>query len=366
MITVSHFRYIFVHGLSGWGSYDAAYRRMPYWGMRGGDLMPFLQEKGFDCYAASVAPTGSAWDRACELYAQLAGTRADYGEAHSRKYRHERFGRDYSDCPLIPVWDDQTRLVLLGHSFGGATVRMFSELLAHGEEEERRVSDPRTISPLFAGGMEKRIHSLVTLASPMNGTTAYDMFQDPDFDPDTVRVPWWSRILARMMSRGTREKDDGRDARDNANYDMHLDRAAELNARLGMLPGVYYFSVPCSASVRQADGTYKPVRGIEPLFAARSRQIGAYSGRTAGGMIVDESWRENDGLVNTASAGAPTGAPSKPLDKTNIESGMWNVFPVLNGDHMWLQGGLLHPHDIRGFYLELLTLIDGLSDGEGT
>ena len=28
--------FIFVHGLSGWGSYDKTYRRMPYWGMRGG------------------------------------------------------------------------------------------------------------------------------------------------------------------------------------------------------------------------------------------------------------------------------------------------------------------------------------------
>ena len=56
-------QYIFVHGLSGWGSYDAAYRRMPYWGMRGGDLMAWLRDQGFDCRAASVAPTGSAWDR---------------------------------------------------------------------------------------------------------------------------------------------------------------------------------------------------------------------------------------------------------------------------------------------------------------
>jgi len=34
-------------------------------------------------YAASVAPNGSAWDRACELYAQLSGTRVDYGKAHT-------------------------------------------------------------------------------------------------------------------------------------------------------------------------------------------------------------------------------------------------------------------------------------------
>jgi hypothetical protein len=43
-------------------------RKMPYWGMRGGDLIAYLNEKGFESYAASVSPFGSAWDRACELY----------------------------------------------------------------------------------------------------------------------------------------------------------------------------------------------------------------------------------------------------------------------------------------------------------
>ena len=35
-------KYIFVHGLSGWGTYDKAYKRMPYWGMRGGDLVGYF------------------------------------------------------------------------------------------------------------------------------------------------------------------------------------------------------------------------------------------------------------------------------------------------------------------------------------
>ncbi len=357
---MSGLRYVFVHGLSGWGSYDRAYRRMPYWGMRGGDLMAYLRKNGFDCHAASVAPTGSAWDRACELYAQLAGTRTDYGAAHSRECRHERFGRDFSGCPLIPEWRDDTRLVLLGHSFGGTTVRMFSELLAHGDANERAVTAPEDLSPLFAGGMEKRVHSVVTLASPMNGTTAYDMFRDTDFDPQSVRVPLRSRILAWMMSKGTRAKTDGRDERDNANADMYIDRAREINARIATLPGVYYFSVPCAFTDKLADGTHRPRRGIEPLFAARSRQIGVYTGRTAGGMAIDETWRENDGLVNTVSAAVPIGAPSKPLDREHVEAGLWQVFPVLAGDHMWLQGGLLHRHDIRAFYLDLLTMIRGL------
>ena len=359
MTAVSGLRYIFVHGLSGWGSYDRVYRRMPYWGMRGGDLMPFLRAHGFDCCAASVAPTGSAWDRACELYAQLTGTRVDYGEAHSRRCRHARFGRDFSGCPLIPEWNADTRLVLLGHSFGGTTVRLFAELLANGDPEERRTASPGTLSPLFVGGAGERVHSVVTLASPMNGTTAYDMFRDPCFDPAGIRVPLRSRILARMMSRGTREKPDGRDESDNANADMHLDRAAAINARIATLPYIRYISVPCSFTDPQPDGTHRPRRGIEPLFTARSTQIGAYAGRTEGGMEVDESWHENDGLVNTVSASVPAGAPWKPLDRENLEPGLWNVYPTVNGDHMWLQGGLLHRHDIRSFYLDLLTLIGG-------
>ncbi|MDE6412905.1 MAG: hypothetical protein K2K42_03285 [Eubacterium sp.] len=65
----TNYKYVFVHGLSGWGSYDSTNKFLKYWGMFGGDLLGYLNEQGFDCYAASVDPQGSAWDRACELYA---------------------------------------------------------------------------------------------------------------------------------------------------------------------------------------------------------------------------------------------------------------------------------------------------------
>lgn len=349
--------FIFVHGLSGWGSYDRVNRWMPYWGMRGGDLIAWLRQQGFDCYAASVAPAGSAWDRACELYAQLAGSRVDYGKAHSEIYRHARFGRDFSACPLIPEWREDTKLVLLGHSFGGATVRLFSELLAHGDAAE---TEAGADSPFFRGGMGGSVHSVVTLASPSNGTTAYDLFSDPAFDPAGVRVPWWSRAFTLMMSLCTKPKTDGRDERDYAGFDMHVDNALALNQRIPTLPQVYYFSVPCSFTQKGKDGVHKPRKGIEPQFAVRSRQIGAYTGKTTGGVELDESWRENDGLVNTVSATAPSGAPSKPLDESHIVPGVWNVFPTVEGDHMWLQGGLVHRHDIRDFYLKMLRMIDRL------
>lgn len=96
----------------------------------------------------------------------------------------------------------------------------------------------------------------------------------------------------------------------------------------------------------------------------RSCQIGAYKGKTAGGLDIDESWRKNDGLVNTISSVSPSGAPFKPLDRDDIRPGIWNVLPLIDGDHMWLQGGLLHKHDIRAFYLELLCMIEKIYDRE--
>ena len=108
--------YVFCHGLNGWGQYDEQYDKKPYWGGSSGDVVASWRGRRLDAVAASVAPQGSAWDRACELYAQIAGVRTDYGQAHSSAFGHERFGRDFTGQPLISSWDDETRLVLIGHS----------------------------------------------------------------------------------------------------------------------------------------------------------------------------------------------------------------------------------------------------------
>ena len=85
--------------------------------------------------------------------------------------------------------------------------------------------------------------------------------------------------------------------------------------------------------------------------------MGRYRGKTKGGVVLDESWWENDGRVSTISETAPFGAPQTPLDKNHLRVGMWNVYPAYHGDHMSLQGGLLKKHDIRGFYEEMLEMI---------
>ena len=64
---------IFVHGLSGWGSYDLADKAMPYWGMSGGNLMTYLNARGYDCRSASVTATASAWDRGYSMIMDAKG-----------------------------------------------------------------------------------------------------------------------------------------------------------------------------------------------------------------------------------------------------------------------------------------------------
>lgn len=333
----TNYAYVFVHGLMGWGSYDAQYKIMPYWGMFGGELMSKLNDKGYDCYAASVAGTKSAWDRACELYAQLTGTVVDYGEEHSARCSHERFGEDFTGRALIEKWDEENKINLLGHSFGGATIRVFASLMAKGSEAEMKTTDKEDISPFFTGGKEDWIYSLTSLAAPHNGTSSYNTGgEDPAPTTDAEK--------------------------DTASYDMYIDNALELNKTIYTSKKTYYFSIPCSATVKNEDGTYSAIEDrMEFLFVGSANEMGKFTGKTRGGFEIDETWLENDGLVNTISAAAPSSAPAKSYNANNVSKGIWNIMPTYQGDHMSLQGGFFKVNtDVEDYYTKHLNMINCL------
>ena len=327
----TNYPFVYVHGLSGWGSYDALNRVLPYWGLLGGDMIKNLNRCGFTCRSASVDPNGSAWDRACELYAQLSGTRVDYGKVHSASCGHARFGKDYSKKRLVDDWSADAKLNLVGHSFGGTTIRMLAELMASGSETERAATDRADLSPLFAGGKADWIYSVTTLASPTNGTTAYG-FGDPETEvPD----------------------------HDSAAYDMYIDNAMALNETLHARSCTFYFAIPCSVTERAADGTYQPDKAIcEKRQLASAAHMGRLTGVTPKGYTVDERWLDNDGAVNTISAGAPFNEPSVRLDKNSIRPGVWNVTETQRGDHMALIGDLVKSKNIRVFYADWMEMIN--------
>lgn len=351
-------KYVFVHGLSGWGSYDAMNEFIPYWGLTGGSIIRYLNNHGYESYAASVDPTGSAWDRACELYAQLSGTRVDYGAAHSMAAGHERFGEDFTGRALIKNFD-ASRVALIGHSFGGATIRLFSEILKNGSYEERSYTDESDLSPFFQGGHGNNLLAIVTLAAPTNGTTAYDLYEDENFDRSAVYIPDEYEKNSDAVSKSTRAVPDGRQSYDYASFDMHIDNALAMNERITTFEDVYYLAYPCYSTVQNADGSISPDPEItENLFLKGATYMSCYTGTTKGGFTIDESWQPNDGLVNTISAGAPIGAPNtKYVEGATIIPGQWYIMPAYHGDHMSLQGGLTKRTNVKPFYLELVKMI---------
>ncbi len=350
------YAYVFVHGLNGWGEYDRMDHLISYFGSFTGSLMRNLRARGLHCYAASVDPVDSAWDRACELYAQLTGTLTDYGAVHSARCHHARYGRDFTGRPLIDAFDETHKVNLLGHSFGGATVLIFLELMRGGDAQERSGTPQEDLSPLFAGGKADWIYSLTALAAPLNGTTVYEM-TNPETKsnlgmgnfPGQAGRDWFNHIF----------KTD-RPFEDTAAYDMQVDRAIELADACETVDSVYYFSVPCAYSRVANNGNSVPLAGMVPMFLLTSKAIGMFRGVTAGGVVLDESWQENDGLVNTISELAPFHAPQQPLDLSHIEPGIWNIFPTLHADHMMFNGGFLRPTDIRNYYIDYIQMINTL------
>src|SRR6056297_2497134 len=142
---------IFVHGFMGFGSNSETGLSFPYWGGTV-DLEDRLRSSGFEVYTAEVGPVSSNWDRACELYAYIKGGVVDYGKAHSKKYGHGRYGEYYPG--VYPEWGSHRSVHLVGHSMGGQTARLLTELLAQGDPDEiaaGEVAGPGGLSDLFSG-----------------------------------------------------------------------------------------------------------------------------------------------------------------------------------------------------------------------
>ena len=331
---------VYVHGLMGWGTRDQIYAVTPYWGLTS-DLMPYLTSKGYESYAASVGPLSSAWDRACELYAQLTGTTVDYGAAHAAEYGHARYGGTY-DKPLFEGWSADKKINLVGHSFGGATIRLFLDILADGSAQEQAAAkaDGTEVSPFFQGGKADWVYSLTTLAAPHNGTTFLECCGDMTQFAAEVSTTM-AKLLGISDFKGVYDfqleqfgfyRKDGETVlealdrvlhsdflshNDNVFRDLTIDRALELNDDIEIQPNVYYFSYAGDKTRQSAlTGERTSAADMTPLFVPFANQMCSYYNQTtAGGFQIDKSWAPNDGLVNTVSALYPTNSAGKCLTK---------------------------------------------------
>lgn len=389
--------YIFIHGMLGFGEDEAIYKVAPYWGMLSGSIVGMLRKEGKQAYAPTISSLGSAWDRACEIYAQIVGGTVDYGKAHSEKYGHERYGRTYEKA-LVPDWgqlDEQGRLNkihILGHSFGGATVRMFSQLMAFGDPDEVASTDPSDISPFFTGKKGDWLQSVTTVAGPHNGTTVissigpllpilkgitffgfagimdntpankyYDMCldhwgitSDPRKEPNPANMLKIGKMLKAMNSK------------DNLYYDLSLAGARELNKTFEANPDAYLFSISTSNSIVTPNGNHRMKASTFIPFWLTGNLVGSAKYDKTIGEELDDTWLESDGCSNTASALHPEDEPFTYYADNHGEAkrGIWNVMPVYQGDHMDVVGGSVRaavtPYYVTNFYKNFLNILENL------
>jgi len=362
--------FVFVHGLNGFGD-DSDNPAVSYWGGTAGTLLPALREQGTMCFAPSGNPMGSAWDRACELYASLAGGIVDYGAAHSAACGHERFGTDDGE-PLFADWGtvdengNLRKVNLIAHSFGGAAVRMLCALLQNGAPEEQTLSGA-DCSPLFMGGKGDWVFSVTCLAAPHNGTSLLTIL---DVNP---LISSLASLLSRdsmdgILSRlgftwggmGIGEVLRAAKTMDTAYYDLTLPGAKAVNALTGSLcPETYLFSYP-------VDGTEngKPNSDMTTLYHPLGWLMGNFTSPENG---IDDAWKPNDCLVNTISATYPFGEPNQAvadpaaLAPDSLKPATWYVLPTVRGDHGSVIGLGRSMDQTLPLYTEIIRRVDELS-----
>ena len=390
--TMDGYPFVYIHGLFGWGAQEGIDKVVPYWGATSCHLMKELNDLGYESYAVSIGSMSSNWDRVCELYAALTGTRVDYGVAHSKSHNHARYGRDY-EKPLVEGWGEMDKdgkikkLNLVGHSFGGVTARTLAYLLEFGSKAEQEATDPDDISPLFTGGKKGLINSIVTICAPHDGTTLAYFFEHTHTVKFCETLCFgYAGIMGRTALNGfvdfhleqfdlsavpkkykhpkTSFKDSFKNVmaiKDKAMDDLYPDGAKAINDEIGILDDVYYFSYAYDTSRKSYFGDfYVPKAATNPGLRIFSRSMGHFKENDVTDYPVDSTWLPNDGMVSVVSALHPSDEPYQAYNPSDVKKGIWNVMPVRHGDHGTAIGLFKSKEYTVDFYIGINNMVNAL------
>ena len=374
---------VLVHGFLGFGPDEML--GYNYWG--GFDsLQESLEGEGYTVFVAAVGPVSSSWDRACELYAQIKGGQVDYGRGHSAHYRHDRTDPLKSYSGFYPQWDSDHPIHLIGHSQGGQTVRALAQLLEQGHPAFHQVgySADNEASLLFQGGNSGWIKSITTISTPHDGTSlavgidlipfaqdfilavasAIGLFGDDviyDFklgqfglvrDPgESLYEYFWEVANSAVF----------KDTRDSSAWDMDpLLGVFEFNGWVTARSDIYYFSYSTEQTFRlYPTNNHAPEIGMNLALAPATWFMGSYKQG-----LIDSSWFENDGVVNTISMSGPKSGSSDvilPFDNQYMYKGAWNDMGLLSLDHGDIIGILPYPGEVPPGYASLKSWYSDLA-----
>lgn len=393
---------VLVHGFIGWGRSEMSVGNVTLYHWGGfTDIQEELKADGNVVYTAEMGPFSSNWDRVCELYAQVMNNPViDYGKVHSEKFNHDRFKPNPLYDPNGGDWfNGKEKIHIICHSMGASTSRMFVDLLEDGSIEEMNAGYA-DISPLFDATQDTTglVHSVTTIAGINNGTTLanciseliptvqelvagigamaggfdcdnpiYD-FKMGQFGLDRKDNEDWLAYLERVRSSSIWQTDDV------CLYDLKPTGMHEINGWVEAHPNVYYFSYTTEQTYRRswpAPHYQLPRIDMFPVLMPLGLMIGTYSGTLDYGIVIDSSWWENDGVVNTKAQKYPFLNSMDMVMEYNgtPQIGMWNHMGLLDSDHWDIMGcgfeGITGPYGTKNglmqFYNDLASLLHSLN-----
>uniref|UniRef100_M4BJ57 Lipase-like C-terminal domain-containing protein n=1 Tax=Hyaloperonospora arabidopsidis (strain Emoy2) TaxID=559515 RepID=M4BJ57_HYAAE len=364
---------VLVSGFSGWGRDELSGFR--YWGGSQGDFQNDLTARGYTVFTAAVGPLSSNWDRACELYALIKGGQVDYGQNHSATHNHLRYGRNYTG--LYTKWGtinsngSINKVHLVGHSMGGQTARMLTQMLEHGTSGAPIEEDPSS-HPLFSGG-KSWVHSITTISTPNQGTTLADgiaeiaesvidliafaysvfgslgssaeLFYDVKLDHwgisskqpgETLRMYFHRIFSSRIFDPGFR---------DVCLWSLSTSGAKEEATWVKTLGDVYYYSYTNVATFDTRDWFFRKIslpHRMSVMLILKPFAV-FLGGRYAPDKLkLPTEWQPNDGLVNSISM-ASDGIGGVVAFTGSSQLGKWNVLPQIDRlDHLGILGNTIH------------------------
>jgi len=388
---LNNYPFVLVHGFAGFGEDEAITKLFPYFGMWNGNINKLYKNLGTECHTPSIGGLSSAWDRACELYANIVGGRVDYGKVHSEKNGHKRYGRTYK--AMVPNWGKLDangkiqKINLITHSFGGPTTRLFIELAVNGSKEEMEGTPANELSGLFTGGKENWVHSITTLASANQGISALYALEKV--------APAISRALLKGCSAlghtpFIKLYDFGLDQFDITNEpsmklefkinndgienylssedcvlnDLYIHKARERMKNFQTYDSIYYFAY-AGCRTKPLTKIKKHVPKSKMFFPLKLLGLieGFYTNDVADEthVVVTDEWLPNDGVVNTITAIAPeTERHEDFVSNKGCKPGIWYRMPIEEKDHFSYMGVGERPDVYWNFFYDILYRVSNL------
>ncbi|KAJ3239588.1 hypothetical protein HDU78_002767 [Chytriomyces hyalinus] len=416
----SNYPTVFLHGILGWGEATPLFGSVYYFGGACQNIVSDLREQGHTVVAPNLGPLSSNWERACEAFAQLVGAQTDYGIARSNRFRHNRYGLDYSGTALLPGFASNfygdtaesgriEKINLVGHSLGGSTARFLTHLLTFGSQEEMDACASAGVecSPLFWTNKTQPLVNGVFAVSGVHQGSVVDDFLHTNGGLLTLVKGLTSTIVGvnninnEDVIWNLQLDHYGLIQREDEDFFQFMNRICESEWFLSDSTAVYDLSVaahetplltfvqnsPTTTYFSAAGVTTRYILGVAVatlqtnLFLAPfANLIGSYSNDSLSvlGTYSKEDWRQNDGMVMLASSRGPkSGFRDFQMDiqaeseAALVESapttapvkGVYNYVGVLDGlDHADVVAVMdVVPGRVDSLYRNILNVLNALA-----